>query len=290
MGFPRISASGALILAMYLKAITYFFNNSMYGDSFRSGAMLSSSIPLNSFVMASSLLNVISHSAVVLGALTDTYVLSILVGVGFDVMTRILHLIWWIHLTRISFQDRSMNNRLKEDSNTVGFIIILTIIYIYHMIIHVRALRLNHSRERLKLVLVGALNNLRGVSGEVFQDHIFAYSDLGGHILPLGLSTILLKRQYALLTSFQALTVMILFSFSALSRIPLKDIDDGKPLLSINNVGNITCSCNACTRRTARKSRESSFTFNTNDGICHLWLCSFEKLSTFLGSTVNKME
>ena len=107
MSFPRISISGTLILVVYVTSIKYLFDNSLYGTSLRSttGIMSlesSSSILFNSFIMSTSFLNVVSHSAVVLGALNDTYVLSILVGVGFDVITRILQLIWWLSLIHIS--------------------------------------------------------------------------------------------------------------------------------------------------------------------------------------------
>lgn len=294
MSFPRISGSGALILAIYMTAMKGLFDKSLYGDSFRSGVMLSSSIFLNSSTMAASLLNVASHSAVVLGALNDTYVLSILLGVGFDVMTRILQLIWWIHITtctRISFQDLSDMDRLIGNYHTVAFLMILAIIYVYHMTIHVRALRISYSYERLRKVLTGALNNLRGIPGEGFHDHLFAYSDLGGHLLPLGLSALLLHRQHALFAAFQVLAMLMLLSHLALSRIPLNEVKDSEPLIRINEQGTITCSCDPCRRRTKRKSKESSFTFNVDDGICHLWLSSFEKLSTFLCSPrIKKLE
>ena len=146
MTFPRISVVGGLILSIYLTSIIYLFDTSLYGDSLRSGSMISpssstsSSTFLNSFTAASSILNVASHSGVVLGALNDTYVISILVGVGFDVMTRILQLVWWIDLTWSSFS--ALPTDIIDERkicSTVGFLAVLTIIYIYHMIIHVRA-------------------------------------------------------------------------------------------------------------------------------------------------------
>ena len=247
MSFPRISISGTLILVVYVTSIKYLFDNSLYGTSLRSTGIMSlesssSSILFNSFIMSTSFLNVVSHSAVVLGALNDTYVLSILVGVGFDVITRILQLIWWIQITTttiiISFQrqEEDINNNINININTnintntntnanyyntILLCSVLTITYIYHMIIHVRALRMNYSYERLSSVLTGALNNLRGIPGDKFQDHLFAYSDLGSHILPLCLSIILLHKQKALFTSFTVLALLIFMSSFAVSRIPL---------------------------------------------------------------------
>jgi len=287
MTFPRVSISGTFILAIYMSTIKVMFGNSLYSDSLRSGKLLSSSIFLNSMMMTSSLLNVTSHSAVVLGALNDTYVLSILLGVGFDVMTRILQFIWWTHITIIVFRkDQSNEGRFFDNYQTIGFIFTLVVIYIYHMIIHVRALRMKKSYKRLKKVLDGALNNLRGVPGEGYHDHLFAYSDLGGHILPLSLSTILLRRQHALAVTFQMLVMLILLLYFTLSRIPLHDMEDSEPMIRIDYRGNkVTCRCEACDRQGRRNGKECSFTINSEDGICQLWLCSFEGLSTFLRST-----
>ena len=292
MTFPRISVVGGLILSIYLTSTIYLFDKSLYGESLRSGAMLlsSSSMFLNSFTAASSLLNVMSHSGVVLGALNDTYVISILIGVGFDVMTRILQLIWWIDITWSSFSREALSNEVIDKTklhNTAGFLAVLATIYVYHMIIHVRALRLNTSLERLNKVLTGALNNLRGIPGDNFQDHVFAYTDLGGHLLPLGLSVILLKRQHELWAAFRALVFLITLSYVALSRIPFNK-HETHPRIGKGVEGEITCSCSACERRTKRKSNDSSFTFNIHDGICHLWLYSFEDLSTNLSLSLEK--
>mmetsp|Transcript_68809 Transcript_68809/g.77007 ORF Transcript_68809/g.77007 Transcript_68809/m.77007 type:complete len:316 (+) Transcript_68809:150-1097(+) len=308
MRFPRISMSGTLILLIYVTTMKYLFDKSLYGTSLRSGIMLESSSSrsmfLNSLIMSTSLLNVASHSAVVLGALDDTYVLSILIGVGFDVTTRILQLIWWMRITmnivrpviRIRQQeDNEFNTNVNIDINiTIGFCSMLTITYVYHMILHLRALRMNYSYQRLNVVLTGALNNLRGIPGENFQDHLFAYSDLGSHLLPLCLSVLLLQRQKALITAFFVLVLLLVVSYVSLSSIPVNNNEavninecDDKSMkcIQIYADGRIICSCTACRKRCRRTGQESSFTFNYIDGICHLWLCSFGKLSTFLSSS-----
>lgn len=171
--------------------------------------------------------------------------------------------------------------------NTFGFLAILAMMYTYHMIIHVRALRLNTSLERLNKVLIGALNNLRGIPGDKFQDHIFAYTDLGSHLLPLGLSALLLKRQHELWEAFKALMILVILSYVALSRIPFNKLETN-PRIGMGEEGEITCRCSACERRKKRKSEDSSFTFNIHDGICHLWLYSFEDLSTNVCSSLGK--
>ena len=75
---------------------------------------------------------------------------------------------------------------------------ILTFLYIYHMIIHLRELYMNQSRQRLQMVLTGALNNLRGIPGDGYADHLFAYTDLGTHLLAFVLSGKLLHMQNSL--------------------------------------------------------------------------------------------
>ena len=289
MSFPRISVSGGLILILYSASITHLFNKSLYGEFLSSGAMMkSSSTLLNSFTSASSMLNVLSHSGVVLGALNDTYVISILIGVGFDVMTRILQLIWWVDITRVSFYQLSLQDKNIDESkicHTVGFLAVSTLIYIYHMIIHLRALWLNSSLQTLTKVLTGALNNLRGIPGDNYHDHIFAYTDLGGHLLPLTLSGLLLKRRNELWAAFRALVFLIISSYVALSRIPFNKFDLN-PIIGEGKGGSLTCGCSACVLRTKRKGEDSSFTFNSKDGVCQLWLHSFEDLSTLLCSSI----
>jgi len=279
--FPRISIGGSLILTVYSFVLIHLFNKSMYGKSLQSGSMhSSSSILLNASTMAASLLNVMSHALVVLGALNDTYVLSVLLGVGFDVITRILYLIWWIQLSRIS-------TAFEMDHYSIKLIFLLSAAYIYHMLLHLRALKLNSSKERLRMVLTGALNNIRGIPGKGFHDHIFAYSDLGGHLLPMVLCTILLHKQESILVAFRMVLLMSLLSFVAILMIPSneqKDRKGARSLIQISTNGSVFCKCDACTCKSRRTNQKVSFTFHYNDGICYLWLCSFETLSNILTS------
>ena len=102
-------------------------------------------------------------------------------------------------------------------------------------------------------------------------------------MLPLGLSLVLLKRQNEVWTAFRALVFLITLSYVALSRIPLNK-HETHPRIGKGVEGEIT----AAKRRTKRKGNDSSFTFNIHDGICHLWLYSFEDLSTNLSSSLGK--
>ena len=94
---------------------------------------------------------------------------------------------------------------------------------------------------------------------------------------------------------------MISYDILALSRIPLKQDDmkgisnnELRLMIQIGEGGNgrIMCRCQACSKRKRRQVHTNvgrgdepvSFTFNKIDGICQLWLCSFEQLSGIVGS------
>jgi hypothetical protein len=96
-----------------------FFEQSKYGLAFHSGKLDKTSIPLNGIVAAASLINVLSHSAVTLGMLNDTYTISIMVGVGFDILSRSLTGSWWIYLCMLS------NSNDLESSTSVLSTILL---------------------------------------------------------------------------------------------------------------------------------------------------------------------
>lgn len=261
--------------------------------------------------MVASLLNVVSHGAVLLGALNDTYVLSILFGVGFDVITRLLQFVWWVQWTWIIVvQKEEKEGGSHEDvaaaiddiiRPTILFILIIVVTHLYHLVVHVQALRINYSLERLTSVLEGALNNLRGISGDRYRDHLFAYTDFGGHFLHCKWSLALLmqkQQQHQLkcwgMTAWILLTLIIL-SYLAASCIPFSKVqtyncnNNTGLLLHISENRKVICCCDVCKKRAEKgesdcKDEGCSFTFTMEEGICHLWLCSFETLSTFLYS------
>ena len=368
------------------------------------------SILLHGFVFAASVLNVASHAAVVLGALNDTCVLSILLGVAFDVVTRILQLVWWVWIVAAgsigaallcvcakSLDNNNDNNctynaAASEASGgwpddslssffpattppTLVFLSVLAFFYVYHMIVHAKALwwwwsldENNHAASSsslgvLQTVLEGALNNLRGIPGEGYKDHFFAYTDLGTHLLASVLSMRLLlplplddnnndkhsegRRIFDLVATGASCLARGIFllgvSWWALSRIPFGSAltrtttkppttptppasnEELESLVRVVDVREnrtgvqprrrrriLLCSCEACTRRKQRtnatgsttkqqqqqphrgKNEEPpllpgvpvvSFTLNPTDGICRLWLGSFEELCVILSSS-----
>lgn len=280
---------GIAILAAYLKFMTILFEKSIYGDAFQSGKLLSTSIMLNSSTCAASLVNVASHSAVASGVLNDTYVFSILVGVGFDVITRLWQFLWWINITVLTMED-SLPFMLSTSPITAIFLLTLTMMWWYQMSVHIQALRMNHNYLRLQRVINGALNNLNGIPGEMCRDHLFAYTDLGFHLLPLMLSTAILQKQESLSLTFYWLLGIGGMFYAIISQIPFNQSDEKyDSLINIQSDGKVACKCLVCMRCNERKRHDApaSFAFNVEDGICKLWLCSFETLSRRL-STLKK--
>jgi len=261
-------------------------------------------------ICSTSALNVVSHLAVALGALDDTYVLSIILGVGFDVMTRILQLMWWMSLTSSACTVEAV-----KDISIVGLQAILSVMYVYHMIIHVRAISAFTCRPCLRsdiqTVITGALNNIRGIPGEHWGDHVFAYTDLGSHLLSFGLSlAILLGNEWNKRTLYFIMGVMMfLFVLSCLVLyiIPFNDLMDGESMIRVDSkTGEVSCRCIACRKYEARhcgctnhhhrnagsistqKGKACvAFTLNRHDGICRSWLISFEALQLSLSYSRN---
>ena len=284
---------GAIILASYVKVMTIMFDQSIYGDAFRSEKIFSTSIIPAGTICAASLINIASHSAVALGVLNDTYVLSILVGVGFDVITRLLQMAWWINISILSMEgEGSILSILRSSPRTAAFLLALVAMGWYQMSVHIQALRLNHNHLRLQKVLTGALNNLRGIPGKMCGDHLFAYSDLGFHFLPFILSTSILRKQDHLLSALYWVLGFGGVSYAILSHVPLSQLDEKSvSLIYIEGNGNVGCKCKVCMRCKNRKGQDTptSFTCNMKDGICLLWLCSFETLSKSLRLCIGQL-
>ena len=288
---PR--ASGATILSIYIKCMVVFFEQSKYGLAFHSGKLDKTSIPLNGIVAAASLINVMSHSAVALGMLNDTYTISIMVGVGFDILSRSLTGAWWIYLSMLS-----NSNDLESRTTAISTILLQGMIlsmFLYQMHVHVTALYLNHNIDRLKNVLHSSLNNLRGIPGKRWKDHLFAYTDLGFHVLPFLLAMGLLKRQDAVRAIFYSALFLVSIFYGTLHTIPLNSDTNTKSissLLTIFNNETLDCNCEVClnAKRRRTSTKPTSFTFNPLDGICKLWLCSFTDLQQVLELSIDRKE
>mmetsp|Transcript_19229 Transcript_19229/g.29713 ORF Transcript_19229/g.29713 Transcript_19229/m.29713 type:complete len:322 (-) Transcript_19229:191-1156(-) len=314
---PRLSLSGFLILISYMLLVRWMFISSIlhqkiftvrralpdYLDNEEDSSFAS---PGTMLICLASALNVVSHLAVAMGALDDTYVLSIILGVGFDVMTRILQLIWWMSLTSSA--------EAVKDISTIRLQATLSVMYVYHMIIHARAISAFTCqpclRSDIQTVIAGALNNIRGIPGEQWGDHLFAYTDLGSHFLAFGLSlALLLRNEWNKCTLYFTMGVMMfLFVLSCLVLhiIPCNDLRDGDSLIRVDSTtGEVRCWCIACREYEARHRgctnrhhKEGSmstqkgkacvaFTLNRHDGICRSWLISFGALQLALSDSRN---
>ena len=131
--------------------------------------------------LVASLLNCSSHIAVVSGLLQDTYTVSILIGVGFDVLSNFLYFAALCCLTKskTNFYNEIVERSLFKTGLTL---VIALAVQVYLFWAHVRALRLGHSLSRIQQVTKSAWNNLRGDPGPWYMDHLFAYLDLAHHM------------------------------------------------------------------------------------------------------------
>ena len=167
-----------------------------------------------------SLLNVSSHLAVVLGCLDDTYVLSILVGVGFDICSSFVYVAFWI--SNYSFYYYSYNTNFDQYAQPkmevydgqkdaqqrwlvgnkqtwngdVVFCATYVSFFIYHLIIHTGALYniQSCSLRRTSEAVCSAWNNIQGIPGICWKDHFFAFTDLGTHTFQFIVSLIILWK------------------------------------------------------------------------------------------------
>ena len=139
----------------------------------------------SSLLILCSLINVISHTAVIMGLLEKNHIsiFAILLGVAFDLLSQLFYIMGlWIHI---------LTN--KDDFFFHYTILLLPICLIgYHLYIHTRALCMTHNWKRLDLVVTSAWNNIHGNPGIYASDHFFAYSDLATHTYIL-ITTLLLR-------------------------------------------------------------------------------------------------
>jgi hypothetical protein len=142
---------GICILVLYLRFVSILHQSSL---SFPSSAHAW-------LVFGCSFLNLVSHTAVITNLLNDGLVLSILVGVTFDVTSSLLYLWCFRH------------HQLSP---------ILLLWSTGNLAAHVRALFLYTGWDTMKSVVISATNNMKGKPGPFGLDHVFAYSDTGNHL------------------------------------------------------------------------------------------------------------
>mmetsp|Transcript_23008 Transcript_23008/g.66396 ORF Transcript_23008/g.66396 Transcript_23008/m.66396 type:complete len:297 (+) Transcript_23008:91-981(+) len=152
-------------------------------------------------VLIASFLNSVSHTAVILNLLKDTMIISILIGVSFDVLSEVLYILFWghIHLYHIALPK--------------SFVTVYAAFATYHLIVHVRALLMTRSFRRLESVVRSAYHNIIGYPGDHFYvDHIFAFSDTAFHLFHLSvvaLHVIGLGRSFRIIGAVAIMTISL---------------------------------------------------------------------------------
>lgn len=197
-------------------------------------------------VLAFSMLNVISHLAVVWNLLNDVFVISILVGVGFDVLSLVLY--------ATCAQQWPMRLWLFGD-----------------FFIHFRALLLHASIHRMESVVTSATNNLKGIPGPYYFDHFFAYTDNGTHLLFLIASIQTCGWKISLQIS-GVVTILVLtmaiYSCSSSTTSTRKMPAARLLMTSSSPAKRPVCDCPTCRKDTCLSIRP----------LCELWFCTFEEL------------
>lgn len=290
---PRLSIGGFSILFVYMaiflnafRGSSYFYLNghNLVERQSQDAQVSLLSTHLTSFVFACSALNVASHSAVVLGALDDTFVASILVGVGFDVFSSFLILAFWVSLSQ-SLEE--VDGEMKLGNFT--FLFLLGASFRYQIVIHVKALLMSHSFERTASVVRSAVNNIKGEAGPAYADHLFAYTDLGYHLFHLIVSFLFLWSWGILKIGVVVVSASVLLAFTFLffqrrAADRLGNVNFTQPkaessgeivMVSVNRQGKLECSCKVC----KESNWGTSFCINLKrTALCQLWFLTFGQL------------
>ena len=129
-------------------------------------------------VLIASFLNSASHMAVILNLLEDTMIISILIGVSFDVLSELLYLSFWVQLS-------------QRITLPTTFVLLYATYATYHLTVHVRALLMTRSFRRLESVVRSAYRNIIGYPGDsCYVDHFFAFLDTAFHLFHLGVVSV----------------------------------------------------------------------------------------------------
>jgi hypothetical protein len=216
-------------------------------------------------VLVCALLNVISHMAVIWNCLNDVYVISILVGVGFDTLSSALYL-------QSSISTHSSPSWL------------LWLWLLGDFCMHLRALFLYTSVDRVESVVTSATNNLQGNPGPYCMDHFFAYTDNGKHLLfwITAMQTcgwkVSLQISAVIVTLVLAMDMILYYFYynrrgttSTTRKTPAARLSTSTCSKNTNKQRKPRpiCDCHACRNQTA---------FSIVPSLCDLWLCTFEEL------------
>mmetsp|Transcript_32754 Transcript_32754/g.48509 ORF Transcript_32754/g.48509 Transcript_32754/m.48509 type:complete len:292 (-) Transcript_32754:19-894(-) len=263
-------AIGAFVTFVYVRLLDRIGGKFIHSAKSAHTGNTMVSIPALVGLVCSSL-NTLSHAAVVTGVLDDTYVFSILLGVGFDLLSSFLYIMFWVKLLLSTEID------LNVPSLGDTFLGLLCIVILVHQwLVHLRAIFLSSSVTRLRAVVTSAFNNIRGDPGPRFSDHIFAFLDIGYHLYHISVTSRIMELNITnvLLTSGVLLLILVSFKTNGKPSSPTSQISSG--LLIVNEEGKTICCCESCCGFT-------SFSIDIKrKKFCTLWFQSFGQLSSLL--------
>ena len=242
-------------------------------------------------VLVASFLNSASHSAVILNLLQDTMIISILIGVSFDVLSELLYLSFWAQLS-------------QRIALPTTFVMLYATYATYHLTVHVRALLMTRSFRRLESVVRSAYHNIIGYPGDsCYLDHFFAFSDTAFHLFHLGVSVHVVglgKSAQIIGAPIMALMLLILIGVmfiggqrpiaggritknGDMSSLQMKQQD--KPCNTLGRKGDQPiCSCKTCAQMAGSISgttpRATAFCIRIQGlslSVCDLWQKSFRE-------------
>lgn len=304
---PRISLSGFAILFVYVSAMTFWFLRSNYGrvlylspyagENYKKYGIPLAMYFVNVINVSFSLINVISHSAVALGFIGKVCYVRVYAGVYFDFLTRCFQFFWFFCLSLLlantihhNIDSHEIGDKYGNTATTI-IIVILGISFLIHLTLHVRALVGHHlSYNRLSAIVTSGLNNINGVPGPYYMDHIFAYTDLGLHVFPFGASSYLLFSRHSLLYSILGVLVFaagplaiikVVFIFFDSYDVHSKIAPPALLLQTTpeNNQKVLKCLCDTCV---GYPQGQGNFSINLHDrraAVCQLWYLTYEELA-----------
>ena len=229
--------------------------------------------PRGFLILICASLNMLSHTAVVIGVLNDTYVVSILVGVTFDVATTVLYLTMWREILALN------TVLMPTTASTFLLGIVCLLITAVQWFTHVRALLLAYSTARLKSVVRVAWNNVCGEPGPAYVHHLFAFTDTAYHMFHTMVAIRLVGCWPHGIITFAALTIIVTTTGFVVSDGGKSPPNNKLPpsILKINKEGRLVCSCDVC------KGENKAFSIDLLHGkLCALWFQSFGQLCGML--------
>mmetsp|Transcript_53041 Transcript_53041/g.158740 ORF Transcript_53041/g.158740 Transcript_53041/m.158740 type:complete len:339 (-) Transcript_53041:473-1489(-) len=287
-----------ILLVALVSSVKVAFNSSALAEGRR--LVQDESLPALTFlvtvVFGASIVNGVTHIAVVLNLLDDALVLSILVGVGFDVASQVLSSGMWTLLFLLEFVPSwrgllSSNGNSSQDFSAVdvALLVMLALSYSYQLTMHVRALFLSASFERLVTVVKSAQNNLVGDPGPAYRDHIFAFVDTAFHMFQVACTGWMLGMA-GMAGAARGLTRALMVVGSASCILTLrpserKDVGAHEASIASGKGGRLVCRCCSC-----KDSYKGSVAFSVDiwqGQLCHLWFLTFRQLLGLVESMKN---